>query len=285
MKIIKQVLMTLSITTLILPFSASVFAAKKKDIKEYETQCLASREYITSVRYLRKQKVFALDEKQIRSLADSVSKGCTGASKRFILVTNLLVKTGLDSKSALLMGVKLSDKTEKEVKTFTYIFKRSFLKSYLDLDIKTSIDIAYMLADKFDGDHSNSQRTFNQILKLCNSKGQLDMPNRTCAKLAARVAKAGANYKKPLGSGFRKLFHYLIKTDGPNLPSFKAIEITEKILNNGPTASKNFIQAYRFGISKKGLNFNRGQAINFAKKMASRTVESDVTKDANKSSK
>jgi hypothetical protein len=276
----KKILIILALSFIILPLfgkSGKVLAAKNKEIKEYKTQCLASREYITSVRYLRKQKTFSLDEKQIRSLADSVSKGCTGASKRFILITKLLVKTGLDSRSALLMGVKLSHKTEKEVKTFTYIFKRSFLKSFLDLDIKTSIDIAYMLADKFDGNHSNSQRTFNQILKLCNSRGQLDMPNRTCAKLAARVAKSGENYKKPLGSGFKKLFHYLIKIDGPNLPTFKAIEISENILKNGPTAAKNFIQAYRFGVAKKGLNITRGQAIDFAKKLASRTLE-HVTK-------
>ncbi len=255
------------------------YGAKRSDDKVYTEQCLSAREYITAVRFLRQQKDFSLNEKQIRTLADTVSKGCTGSSKRFILVTKLLVKTGLDSRSSLKLAVKLSNRTEKEIKTFTYIFKRSYLKDFLDLDIKTSIDIAYMLANKFDGNHLNSQRTFNQILRLCNHKGQLDMPSKTCAKLAARVAKSGKDFKKPIGDGFKKLFHYLIKSDGPNLATFKALQLAEEMMKNGPKSSRNFIQAYKFGISKKGLNVTRGQSINFAKKIASRTIKKKVEKE------
>jgi hypothetical protein len=249
------------------------FGAKKDKDKEYKEQCLAAREYITTVGFLREHKDFALNEKQIRTLADKVSLGCTDASKRFVLVTKLLVKTGLDSKSALQLASKLSAKTKKEIKTFTYIFKRSYLKEFLDLDIKTSIDIAYKLADKFDGNHGNSQRTFNQVLRLCNHRGELDMPNRACAQLAARVAKSGEDFKRPLGDGFKKLFKYLTQRKGPNLATFKAIKIAEDVMKNGPKSSQNFIKAYQFAIAKKGLNVSRDQSISFAQKIALRTVK------------
>ncbi len=249
--------------------------AVKRDQKSYLAQCLSSREYITTTRFLTKKKEFSLNTKQIEEVADLVSKGCTGASKRFIIVTNLLVKTGLDTKSSIKMAMKFAGKTEKEVKTFTYIFKRSYLKKYLDLSLPHAIEIAFLLADKFDGNHLNSQRTFNQVLRLCNGRGELDMPNMLCANLAARVAKSGENFSRPLGDGFRKLFQYLIKRNGPNLAAYKAIELTEKVMKYGPTASRNFIQAYQFAISKKGLNVAKGQAISFGEKLAQRTLPTE----------
>lgn len=254
-------------------------AKRQKDI-EFLDQCQSTREYITAVRFLRKKKDFSLDEKQVRTIADKVSLGCTGASKRFIIITNLLVKTGLDSKSAIEMGVKFASKSELEMKTFSYIYKRSFLKSYLDLDIRTSIEIAYSLADKFNGKHTNSQRTFNQVLRLCNNREQLDLPNKKCANLAARVAKAGEKYKKPLGDGFRSLFNYLIRKSGPNLPTFQAVEMSEVVMRSGPMSAKNFIQAYKFALSKNGLNVPRGKALEFAKKMGTRTLPTEAKNSA-----
>ena len=257
-------------------FSTPLFSANLVKKSAFLNQCLSSREYITTVGFLRDKKFFKLDQKQILSVAGQVSQGCTGASKRFIIVTNLLVKTGLNSKDAIRLGIKFSAKTDKEVKTFTYIYKRAFLKKFLDLDIKSSIEVATMLSDKFDGNHSNSQRTFNQVLGLCNRQDGLDLPNKKCAILAARVAKSGEGFKRPIGDGFRSLFHYLIKKSGPNLPAFKALELAEEVMKNGPLSSKNFILAFKFATSKKGLNIPNTKAIEFAKLMAKRTLQKEL---------
>jgi hypothetical protein len=254
--------------------SIQIFA-KDKDGKKLIDVCLSSREYITAVNFLRKNKAFNLDEKQVRSVADKVSKGCTGASKRFIMITNLLIKSSLDSKSAIEIAIKFAAKTESEVRTFIYIFKRSFLKKFLDLDIRNSVNIALKLSDKFDGDHKNSQKTFNDILRLCQSRNALDMPNRKCAELAADIAKKGEKFKEPVGKKFVHLFNYLVKSDGPNLPSFEAVKISDELIAYGPMVYKNFLQGYKFAVSKKGLNLTRNQAIAFGKKMAKRSTKSD----------
>lgn len=235
-------------------------------------QCKSSREYITALNFLRKKKHFSLEENQVRDLADRVSKGCTGASRRFIIVTNLLVRSNLDSKTALEIALKFAPKTEGEVKTFTYIFKRSYLRNYLDLDLRTSINVALKLSDLFDGDQKNSQVTFNDILRLCHSKSGLDMPNKKCAELAARVAKLGEKFKDPVGRNFINLFNFLIKRKGPNLPSFEAVKIAEELIAFGPMAYKNFLQGYKLATSKKGLNLTRNQSVEFGKKMAKRSI-------------
>jgi hypothetical protein len=265
----KRILIILSLI-----FSTQLFA-KEKDGKKLIEGCLSSREYITAVNFLRKSKEFKLDEKQVRSIADKVSLGCTGASKRFIMITNLLVKSSLDSKSALEVAIKFASKAEAEVRTFIYIFKRSFLKNFLDLDIRTSVNVALKLSDKFDGDQKNSQYTFNEILRLCQSRNGLDMPNKKCAELAASVAKKGENYKEAVGKKFVHLFNYLVNRKGPNLPSFEAVKIADELIAFGPMVYKNFLQGYKFAISKKGLNLTRNQAIEFGKKMAKRSKKSE----------
>jgi len=265
----------LLILTLALSFPV---LSKEKEGKDLVKGCLSSREYITAVNFLRKSKEFKLDEKQVRSIADKVSMGCSGASKRFIMITNLLVKSTLDSKSALEVAIKFASKTEPELRTFIYIFKRSYLKNFLDLDIRTSVNIALKLSDKFDGDQKNSQETFNEILRLCQSKNGLDMPNKKCAELAANVAKRGEKFKYSVGKKFVHLFNYLVKTNGPNLPSFEAVKIAEELIAFGPMVYKNFYHGYRFAISKKGLNLTRNQSIEFAKKMARRSVKEEESK-------
>jgi hypothetical protein len=265
----KQLLVIISLT-----FSVNLFA-KEKEGKELSQGCLSSREYITTVNYLRKSKEFKLDEKQIRSIADKVSLGCSEASKRFIMITNLLVKSSLDSKSALEIAIKFASKTEAEVRTFIYIFKRSFLKNYLDLDIRTSVNVALTLSDKFDGDQKNSQETFNEILRLCGSRNGLDMPNKKCAELAANVAKKGESFKESVGKKFVHLFEYLVSRSGPNLPSFEAVKIAEELIGFGPTVYTNFLHGYKFAISKSGLNLSRNQSIEFGKKMAMRSVKTE----------
>lgn len=60
-------------------------------------ECLAYREYVTTLRYLRAKKDFAFKENDARKLADEVSLGCTNAGKRFIKIVDILTKAGVDS--------------------------------------------------------------------------------------------------------------------------------------------------------------------------------------------
>src|SRR4051812_28021482 len=90
------------------------FQAKAAVPAPKELHCLTTREYVTTLEFLRDSKEFQLPEKDARALATRVSDGCTGAALRFIKVTRLLTKAGVGSKDAVTTAADFAHRTDAE---------------------------------------------------------------------------------------------------------------------------------------------------------------------------
>ena len=95
-----------------------------------------------------------------------------------------------------------------------------------------------------------------------------------CSKLAAEITQNGIHFKTPIAPKFKKLATFLqSRKDGPKLPITQSISIAKELILEGPMATENFIQAFKFATSKKGLKLSYKMAIDFAQKMAKRSVK------------
>lgn len=247
-------------------------STKKPELDKKADACLATREYVTTIEYLREQKYFSLNEEQMRTLANRVSAGCTGASNRFIKITNLLVKSGLPSQKAIDVGLKYGLSDDESFAAFITIFKSSYLESLLDLDLERSVEIANNLTTSFEGNKGLLEKEFNKLVKFCVEKKSLDLPLPACATLASEILKSGEKYNFNIGNEFIDTFQYLISPKKANLPTFRAIKVAKDVIKFGPKAKQNFISGYEYGVSNKGLALTINDAIEFGKTMASRSV-------------
>lgn len=261
---------------LITGLSLSAIAAPKKPLKEKHIPCEATKEYVTTVEYLRDKKNFGMKAKQIYKVADSISKGCSGASQRFIKITNLLTKVGIDSSSAISHAKKFSKKEDTFVDAFITIFKQTYSSKNLDLDALNSLKISLKLSVEFSGNIEVAVGDFNDLVEFCKDRKEMDLPLPRCAQLATRITRLGQNYDEPIASPFIKLVRFLEESSkGPKQPKSNVIKIAESVIKYGPVASQNFIDAYKYAINKKGLGFSELQAIKFGKKLASRSFKTE----------
>lgn len=263
--------MKLLILFLILSQMTLAFAVDEKNEKKVAL-CNPSKEYVATVNYLKDKKEFSLEEKEIRRVADEISKHCNGAFERFSNVTNLLVVAGMSGKDSLEAGVKFAKEEKKVTMTFLSIFKQCYAEDYLNLDLMTSYKIAVSLSLDIEKFNQNIEKDFSELVKFCRSD-ELTLPFGECAALASRVIKKGEKFEAPMAESFKKLFRFLVEKDGPNRPSFDAVKISEEALTHGPSATQNFIWAYKHGTSKEGMGLDSSEAINFALKMSARSYK------------
>lgn len=232
--------------------------------------CLSTREFITTLTYLREQKVFSLPENSMRDLSETIAAGCTGASKRFIQVTDLLVKSGYPSTKSIKLAQKFALATDKESSAFQNVFRSSFVKELLDLSLQEAIDIAMDLSLNYSGDPSVAEAEFENVVKFCTSETSLGLPLLACGRLATRIVRSGANYPFKVGEEFVALFRYL---SNKNFVTKEALALSEEVVSHGPTAAENFKRAYEFALDKEGLGLGRKEASAFSLKMAVLSLE------------
>ncbi len=249
---------------------------KPKSKTESPNLCHASREYITTLEFIRDQKDFSLNETQARELANKVSGGCTGASKRFIQVTKLLLKSGMPSQVAIDTGLKYAVGEEASYLAFMTIFKSSYLESLLDLDLKLSLELALDLTQNYKGDKTLIEKEFSQLVDFCVNRKSLELPLIDCAKTSARVIKSGEGFDFKISKDFTDVFSYVTDKNKANLPTFEALKIAESVVAHGPQAKENFFKGYEYAVEKKGLDQSIKEALTFGKLMASRSVKKDI---------
>lgn len=232
--------------------------------------CLSTREYITTLAYLRDQKDFSLPEKSMRELSEKVAAGCTGASKRFIDVTSLLVKAGHPSRRSIELAQEFALATDKEANAFQNVFRSSFVKELLDLSLPEAIGIARALSLDYTGNPAIAEAEFEKIVKFCTSESSLGLPLLACGKLANRIVRSGANYSFKIGEEFIDLYRFLV---GKEFVTKDALNLSEEVVARGPAASENFKRAYEYALGKDGLGLGRKEATSFALKMAKLSLE------------
>lgn len=240
----------------------------KKDVKE---QCYAIKSFVMTLEFLRDHKEFSIHDKMAIKVADYVSKGCTGAGKRFINVVNILVKAGLDTNTAISTAKKFAYESDTVMKTFTSIFRTAFLGKFLDLDAFSALRMSILLSLEFDGDSKKAQKDFEKLVKFCIKELRLPLPK--CGIMASKITKFGEGFDSRISGPYIKLFNFVMSSAGPNRPTYQALDIAETTMRSGPLAEKNFIKAYKYATSKKGLGLGNREALKFALNMASRTIK------------
>lgn len=275
MKYIKILLnSSLVFSGLLLSVSCAHKRTDHKNLAEdkYQT-CMPTREYVTTFNYIEDHKDYAINAKDARKIADSVSKGCTGAAERFIKVTGLLSHAAIDTQTAMKKGVELALSTDAITKNFIVIFKNTYSEDALDLNVNESLKIATELSIDFKGNPKSIREDFKDLVEFCASAQELDLPKQKCAQMAYRISKLGEKFEGSVSDEFLNLFEYLSDTDGPNLTTFDALAVAEQALQYGPAAKENFIDAYKYAISDSGLHLTRPESVKFAKLMASRSLK------------
>ena len=97
------------------------------------------------------------------------------------------------------------------------------------------------------------------------------MPLPKCATFSRRVASLGKKYENGVYSAFKKSFDFLSSEKGPHLTTYKSLEASEKLVGISPRAVDNFITAFKYGSSKKGLSLDIKDAYGFANNLAVKT--------------
>ncbi len=233
------------IVTVLFIISFSLIAKEKEEKFE---ECLSTREFITVVGFLNEQKQFKLKDADLVSIANSVAAGCTGAAGRFISVSKMLIESGIDSNTSLKIAKRFAEKETKYAETFIALFKQSYLQKYLDLSAGDALKLALKLTIDIDGSIESVMDDFGHLALFCTQK-DLNLPYQTCSELAGRISVYGAKYEKRIGESFTNLYYFLVDSSGPSLPTFKALEVAESTMKNGPAAYTNFTKAYAYAIS------------------------------------
>ena len=261
--------MKLFFSIMVCLISTKTFA---QSLNDQIQNCYSTKEYITTFRYLEDKKIFLLKKEDIMKVADVVSQGCDGAAKRFIEITDLLVKSKVETSESIKLAIEFSKKNDQASQAFIAIFKEKFLKEYLDLDIKSAIDFSKKLSLETDGDPNMIKNDFQKIVKFCLDQNSLDLSGPRCSELASKVVQSGTKFKTEMSSVFLDHFDFLTDSKGVSLPTYKALEISLKLINAGQLSAVNFKDAYKFAISKSGLDLTKVAAINYAELMAQRSV-------------
>lgn len=239
------------------------------DLKIQSKDCESTKEYITAIEFLRDKSEMAAPEAEAQKMAFEVSRGCTGAANRFIRIAKLLVRSHFTPKNAIESANKFVLKTDLEADAFVEVFLQAFAKENLDMDVMSSAEIAHSLSNEFLGDAKIASSDFKSISLYCiENKDILKYNKFDCGMLAQKISKKGQNSGQSLSKSFENLYEFLISQRGPRLNIESAIKITEEVLAVSGKAAENYIQGYKYAISRDGLKLTSPNALEFAMKMA-----------------
>ena len=235
--------------------------------------CDSTDAYVKTLKFIREAKDFNFNEKAARAIAAQVSKGCTGAAERFTQVLVLLKTVGLSEKKALEIALEFVFSSPEIQKNFIEVFSKSFLAEFFDYEFPKAMKLALELSRDYHGDPTVLRADFISLIKYCKDKKGLDLPLSQCANYAVIVAKLSQYHEKGIAQEFTTLFEQLRFRKDMNFDVKKAMELTPRILQNGPKAKNNFFTAYEFAI--KDHEYDRQKAVAFALEMADRSYSGE----------
>lgn len=258
-------------------------AMQKKEVKN----CTSTREYIATSEYLKSQSSYFENQQELDKVAREVSRGCTGAARRFVQVFKTMMKVDAGTRIAVKEGVLLAQNSDEVTEAYLNIFMTSYLDKYLDLDIHNSVQVARQLSVQYEGAPQVALEDYQNFVQFCLSSKSLDLSRPQCAKFARDWAALGTGFPEGSYTNFVKLFHFLTqKEKGPGLTTYAALKKTEQVMSVSPFAVENYILAFEYAIEKKGLNLETVRALSFAENMAqnTRSVASEPMDPESKSS-
>lgn len=260
---------TLAILLSTFLLSHAALAAIETKEPTRKTPCLATKEYITTLNFLRSEKTFELGEADAQKIADQVSSGCENAAKNFIQSVLAMVEAGVPTKEAVKTAVEVSKYDSKIRNHFLEVFNIAYPQDQLDLDVETSLSLAKSLSLEFKGDTDRGVKDFKQALSYCLERSNLDLPRPECARIAKNLALIGEQFDRETFQDFKKLDQF-IRGNKFDMSVAKSTQLTLEVLALAPAAAENFMSAYKFATSEGGLKLPFDAAIAFSKKLAAK---------------
>lgn len=244
---------------------------------EASKACDSTQELVASYEYLRNKGELAGVGDNALSVARKVSRGCTGAAKRFINTANLLLKAEIDHNTILQVASDMALKTDATASAFFDIFERTYLSSYLDLDAYSSLKIATNLTTLYKGDTSYVADDYSRIVDFCLSAGGLQLSKPRCAKMGAQFSAYGERHKRSVFDQFVSMYRYLqgLKQEQPTIE--ESLELMDRVLSVNEKAFENFKQAFEYSIRESGFNRTKKEAIQIGLEMARNSAPIEAT--------
>lgn len=241
-------------------------------VAQTETNCTYTREFITALEYLRSQQDAQVAEKDARVLAQKISRGCTGAAQRFIKVHAALSKASLGGKASTETGLEFTKRTDADTEGFVAVFLMAYLPDQLDLDLASSIRLARSLSTSAEGavlpNLATVRDDFQALVRFCTESQEMALPRPECGLFAVRLAKKNAIFSGGIAAPFIQLFRFLASEKGPHLTTGESLKLAERLMEAGTDSADNFIQAYKYSISPRGLAASAQESVEFARQMS-----------------
>lgn len=215
---------TITCLLLFLPFSNFVYA---------DPECRSVEEFIKTFDYLTETKGTPALLAEKARISKETALNCSGASVRFAKAFSTLTAAGIIGKDAARIATDLSAKSMGEVDSFLRIFRVSFSKDGLDLDLENSVRIARSLTLDSAISSELSRDDFENIAKACVNSPQLSLGKSVCSDLALRVAKSGEKWGGGIAQSFLNLQDFLTKKSELSLSLKTSIEIAERLTSCG----------------------------------------------------
>ncbi len=257
--------------TLLLLFGLFINGAHAVPTTEHQS-CLSSEEFVQTVTFLRDNKDIDLPEQQIRSYADQISKGCSGASQRFRDVFLYLNKNGVDHRQSLKIAISFAPHTDTVKNTFLEILKGSYLREYYDLDFRAALQTAYDISMDHRTSPERLRKDFVGFVQFCKDRNGLELPLAACMKFSKKLLELSPYYAQGAYPQFEELFKKLNTDKKFGISIKESLEITLKVLSYGPKGPENFLTGYSYALNPDGLHMGVHEGVQFALRMAERSV-------------
>jgi hypothetical protein len=250
----------------ITPEQASELFNGWNDLGFHKEHCKSTEEFVKALEFLRKEK--SIPEKEARRVSTLVAAGCDGAAERFSKAYLTMRKSGVALQKAVDVGLALVNEDPLTINNFYEIFEKMYLGEFYDVSFQTSFEIAYELSKEFRGNLEMARNDFNKFTKFCMDDKQMGLSVPQCAKLSVKFARLSQYYPKGIFEPFKEVYLMLREDKRFGVSMKEALEVSERIIRNGPMARVNFLQAYNYASMKDGLALSGREALVFAVKMS-----------------
>lgn len=243
--------------------------------KQHPDHCDPIKEYKEAILYFRNNKTeISPSESRAREWSLKISKGCSGAAKRFIKVFLLLKKSGVDQSRAVLYGIEFANTDDDTVESFFELFKKTYLGEYFDLDYSSALKLSFELSKKYKGNRRQAREDFLELSKYCLNKEGLNLPVSYCVDLSVNLTRMSQYYPDGIRNDFFRLYKTLREDRKFGVNILTAIRIIKEVLPYGPLATQTFLKSYEFAIDPSGLGSGGMAAVKFAVNMSKNSVKS-----------
>lgn len=250
--------------------SLYTFAETDKPTQE----CLSTREFVTTLNFLKSKKELSIEDKKAVEIASFVSNGCTGAANRFIQTTSFLIDAEIPSNQAIVVAKNISQENDMVFNNFLSIFKKIYIEKYFDLPATKSLKMATDLTVKMKKDSSKVLEDFNALGEFCLNRNGLDLGFEKCSNFIFTILIKSKDINVSISKPSIEFYDFLVKEEkGPKLSTLKALTQIENIIEFGANGILNFNQAYSFATNADGLNIGTEPALKFAEEMAHKSIK------------